>query len=150
MRVLVAAVVVGGLVTSGAAGWHVRAQSAAPAQATTPQSYTFPSGAGLLFFYVRPDRAADFETVIKRLGEVLSGSQDPVRQQQASSWRMFRSVESHNDRIYVFMFDPAVSGADYDPVKILNDALPAEVQDLYAKLKGAIVKVERMGLDRMR
>ena len=88
--------------------------------------------------------------MIKRLGEVLSGSQDPVRQQQASSWRMFRSVESHNDRIYVFMFDPAVAGADYDPVRILNDALPAEVQDLYAKLKGAIVKVERMGLDRMR
>jgi hypothetical protein len=147
MRVLVAAVVVAGLVGS-AASWHLRAQSASSQPA--PQSYTFPSGAGLLFFYVKPDHAADFEAVIKRLGDVLTASQDPVRQQQAASWRMFRSVETHSDRIYVFMFDPAVAGADYDPVKILNDGLPAEVQDLYAKLKGAIVKVERMGLDRLR
>ena len=52
--------------------------------------------------------------------------------------------------IYVFSFDPAVPGADYDPVKLLAEAVPGEAQALYEKLKAAIVRVERMGLARLR
>ncbi|MEZ5317630.1 MAG: hypothetical protein R2752_09545 [Vicinamibacterales bacterium] len=119
----------------------------APAQ---PDAYQFPSGAGMLFFYVRPDHAADFEAVLARLDAALSATTDPARARQAVSWRMFRSLESHDERIYVFFFDPAVPDASYDPVKALGDLLPDEVQDLYARLKAAIVRVERMGLSRIR
>ena len=112
--------------------------------------YVFPSGAGMLFFYVRPDKAADFEAVVARLDEALTATSDPIRQQQAASWRVYRSLETHAERIYVFTFDPAVRDMSYDPVRLLSDLAPLEANELYAKLKGAIVRVERMGLAKIR
>src|SRR5262245_30086472 len=128
-----------------------RAQDPPAAAPAATQAYTFSTGAGLLFFYVRPDRTADFEAVVARLSEALDGAQEAVRRQQAASWRMFRSAESVKESaIYVFSFDPAVPGADYDPVKLLAETAPAEAQALYDRLKAAIVRVERMGLARLR
>ncbi len=115
------------------------------------QAYTFPSGAGMLFFYVRPDKTADFEAVLTKVGEALESVQDPARKTQASGWRIFKSSEVARDAaIYVFFFDPAPAGADYDPVKLLGEALPAEAQGLYDRLKASIIRVERMGLAKIR
>jgi hypothetical protein len=115
------------------------------------QNYTFPSGAGMLFFYVKPDRTADFEAVVTRLGETLDRAEDPIRRQQAAGWRILRSVETTKDAaIYVFMFEPAVLGADYDPVKVLSERQPADIQQLYDKLRDATIRVERMGLTKLR
>lgn len=120
-------------------------------QAPPPQNYTFPSGAGMLFFYVKPERAADFEAVAARLGDALDRADDPVRRQQAANWRILKSVETTKDAaIYVFVFDPAVAGADYDPVKVLSERQPADLQPLYEKLRDATIRVERMGLTRVR
>jgi hypothetical protein len=128
----------------------VRAQDP-PVAAAAAQAYSFSTGAGLLFFYVRPDRTADFEAVVARLSEALDAAQEAVRRQQAASWRMFRSVETVKESaIYVFSFDPAVPGTDYDPVKLLAETVPTEAQALYDRLKASIVKVERMGLARLR
>jgi hypothetical protein len=119
--------------------------------AATSQAYVFPSGAGMLFFYVRPDRTAEFESVLARLNEALEAAPDSVRKQQAAGWRIFKSVEATRDAaIYVFAFDPAAAGADYDPVKVLAEALPSEAQAFYEKLKSAIIRVERMGLHKLR
>jgi len=120
------------------------------ASAAAPD-YKFPSGAGMLFFYVKPDKAADFEAVVARLSEALDKSDDPVRKQQAANWRVLRSVEATGDSaIYVFVFIPAVTTADYDPIKVLSDALPSEVQTLYDRLRDDVIRVERMGLARVR
>lgn len=113
--------------------------------------YAFQSGAGLLVFHVRPERAADFEAILTRISEVLAASVDPVRQRQAASWRMFRSTEASRDAaLYVFFFDPAEPGADYDPVRVLSDAVPADAQQYYERLRAAVIKIERMGLARIR
>ena len=115
------------------------------------QAYSFSTGAGLLFFYVRPERTADFEAVAARLAEVLETTQDTVRKQQAASWRIFKSAEAARDwAIYLFHFDPALPGADYDPVKLLGEGLPTEAQALYERLKASIIRVERMGLTKLR
>jgi hypothetical protein len=122
---------------------------------TTPPiaqaDYRFPSGAGLLFFYVKPDKTADFEAIVARLGDVLDKTDDPVRKQQAANWHILRSVEVTPDAaIYVFMFVPAVPNADYDPIKVLGEALPTELQGIYERLRDAVVRVERMGLAKIR
>jgi hypothetical protein len=128
-----------------------RAQDSPSASQSAAQAYSFSSGAGVLFFYVRPDKVTDFEAVVAKISEVLEAAQDPIRKQQAAAWRMFKSTEAVKESaIYVFSFDPALPGADYDPVKLLADTVPAEAQGLYEKLKGAIVRVERMGLARLR
>jgi hypothetical protein len=123
---------------------------AAPVVSAAPE-YVFPSAAGLLFFYVRPDKTTEFESVVARLSEVLDATADPTRRQQAETWRIFRSTEAARETlVYVFIFDPAVVGADYDPVKVLGEALPLEAQALYERLRASVVRVERMGLAKLR
>lgn len=121
----------------------------APSQ-DIPLDYVFSGQAGLLFFHVHADRATEFEGVARRIGELLAASSDAARRQQAVGWKLFRSLESHPNRIYVFLFDPIVPGADYDPVKILSAELPDEVQALYSQLKDALIRIERMDLARVR
>jgi hypothetical protein len=127
------------------------AQAAASGGAAgTSAQYSFPTGAGVLFFYVKPDRLAEFESVVSRVRHVLDTTTDPVRRQQADGWRIYKSADRPSGPVYVFMFDPANASADYDPVKLLGEALPVEVPDLYTQLKDATLKVERMGLTKVR
>ena len=145
---LVLALWIGGATADARGGQSLQTPQPSPASA---QDYRFTSAAGLLFFHVRPDRSADFEAVVARLGEVLDRSADPVRKQQGASWRVLKSLETpHEAVVYLFFFDPAVSGADYDPVKILGEGLPAEVHALYDRLKAATIKIERMALQKVR
>lgn len=122
-----------------------------PLHTAVSTDYSFPTGAGLLFFYVRPDKRSEFEAVASRIAQVLESSEDPIRRQQAAHWRMYNSVEAVREQaIYVFFFDPALPDADYDPVRILGQGLPAEAQALYLRLADSVVRVERMGLLRIR
>jgi hypothetical protein len=156
MRTMISAA----LVVSLAIGVVVRAANAPSPQsppaasatgATPAQDYRFNSGAGMLFFYVKPDKTAEFEAIVARIADVLEKSEDPIRKQQATTFKVLKSVESQaSSAIYVFLVEPAIAGADYDPIKILGEALPADVQGLYERLRDATVKVERMGLTKIR
>jgi len=135
------------------AGMHAVGAQSAPHPEPEPQAadYRFASGSGMLFFYVRPDRTAEFEQVVARMRDILDTTDDPVRREQAVTWRMFRSVETaREEAIYVFVFDPVVAGTDYDPVTLLGEAVAADVHILYEQLSQSVVRVERMGLDRLR
>jgi hypothetical protein len=102
-------------------------------------------------FHVRPELTREFEAVVARLTAALDSTPDPLRRAQASSWKMYRSVEAVEDAVvYVFTFFPAVAGADYDPVKVLTEAAPAESATLYERLRAAVIRVERMGLETLR
>lgn len=140
------------VVVTAAAPMLVRAQTPAPpAQAAAAPDYTFETTTAILVFYVRPEKVAEFEAVVARLAQALDASTDPTRRQQAAAWRMLRSSEPGRDAVvYVFLLDPVVPGADYDPVRVLSESLPAEVQPLYEKLKASVIRVERMPLTKMR
>lgn len=150
-RTMTAALVASAVLSARAAAQNPQVPVSPQTPPAANPDYTFPTGAGMLFFYVKPEKTSDFEAVIGRLADVLDKTADPLRKQQAAGWHMMRSVEAIKDAaVYVFVFDPAVAGADYDPVKVLSDALPAEVKGLYTKLRESIVRVERMGLVRVR
>jgi hypothetical protein len=118
---------------------------------TTSDDYVFRSGTGVLVFHVRPDRVEDFEAIVARLADGLDAATDPVRRQQKTGWRMFRSADAPaSAAIYVLLVDPVVVGADYDPVRMLTELAPAESPALYERLKAAVARVERMGLTRIR
>jgi hypothetical protein len=121
---------------------------APPASAVS--DYHFVRDTGLLVFHVRADRAPDFEHVIDRIAAGLKTAASPLRQQQETGWRVFRSTDTPEGAIYVMMFDPAIPGADYDPVKMLTELAPAEVGPLYERLKAAVIRVERLDLERLR
>jgi hypothetical protein len=120
----------------------------APSQpaAAAPTARTFGSDAGIIINQIKPDRTADFEQVIGKLKEALQKSQDPGRKQQAASWKVFKAQEPGPNGIalYFFVMDPAVKGADYSVSKILAEAFPAEVQDLYKKFSDAYAGGQNM------
>ena len=98
-----------------------------------PLGRVFASEQGLIFNAIRPDKVMDFETVIARLRAALANSKDPVRNQQGWGWKIFKAAEPgpNGSVLYVFLMDPAVKGADYGVAKILAEAYPAEITELY-------------------
>jgi hypothetical protein len=151
VRVLVAGLT-GALLVSPTASAAVVDQAPVPAaRPTASPDYVFPAGSALLLFYVHSARTTDFEAVAARISQALDASADPVRRQQAASWRMFRASDSARDAVvYVFLLDPVVAGADYDPVRVLSESLPAEVQPLYEQLKASVIRIERLALTKLR
>lgn len=121
---------------------------AAMPEAPAEPAIGFTSDAGMMFNVIKPTATADFEMVLARLREALHKSENPARKQQAASWKIYKSTDPSPDGnvMYIFMFDEAVKGVDYDPVKILSEAFPTEVNALYEKLKGAYANLNKAGL----
>ncbi|HUF23441.1 MAG TPA: hypothetical protein VMN81_04870 [Vicinamibacterales bacterium] len=122
-------------------------QPAEPAQPTEP-AIAFTSDAGMMFNMIKSAHTADFEMVLGRLKEALQKSENPARLQQAASWKVYKSTDPSPDGnvLYLFIFDQAVKDADYDPVKILSEAFPTEVNALYEKLTLAYASLNKAGL----
>jgi hypothetical protein len=107
---------------------------AAPAQAApAPQSRVFTGDVGVMYNIIKPDKAADFEMVIGKLKEALAKSEKPDRKAQAAGWRVFKQPDpmANGNLLYIFMIDPVVKDADYTVSRILSEAFPAEVQELF-------------------
>jgi copper oxidase (laccase) domain-containing protein len=101
--------------------------------------HLFGSDAGMILNTIKPDHAADFEAVLRRLKAALQASAEPVRKKQAEGWKVFKAIEpaANNNVLYIFWINPAVKGADYTVSKILYEAFPSEVNDLYTKFSSA-------------
>jgi hypothetical protein len=112
---------------------------AQPQTPATPPARVFTSDAGMIFNQIKADNTADFEMVMGRLKEALAKSEDPVRKQQAASWKVFKSLEPGpgGNVLYIFMMDPAVKDADYTVSKILAEAYPTEVQEMFKTYSAA-------------
>ncbi len=106
---------------------------AVPGAPLLPTGRVFGSEAGMIFNPIRPDKVLDFEMVLGRIHDALMTSTDAVRRQQAAGWKVFRAVEPgpNGTALYVFVMDPAVKGADYTISRILSDAFPLEVQEIW-------------------
>ncbi len=111
-----------------------------PVPATPVLTRSFTAKTGLLFNAVRPERALDFETVIGLLQDALAKSTDPAVRAQASGWKIFKATEPgpNGTVMYVFVVDPATPGADYGLGRILSDAYPDRIQEIWKLYTGAL------------
>jgi len=130
-----------GLVVGTLSATTAFAQATPPAAAAqaAPTARMFASDAGMVLNFIKPDKTADFESVIGKLKEALQKSAKPERKQQAASWKVFKSPDpaAGGNVLYVFMIDPSVKGADYTVSTILAEAFPTEVQALYKQYADA-------------
>lgn len=101
---------------------------------------TFAAGTGIIFSAVRPERVVDFEMVIGYLEAALEKSVDAGVRTQAQGWRVFKATEPgpNGTVLYVFLMDPAVIGADYGLGRILSDAYPDQIQEIWKLYTGAL------------
>ena len=117
------------------------AVAADPVKPPTPATTrSFTAGTGLIFNAVRADRVVDFEMVIGYLQAALEKSTDPTVRAQAKGWRVFKATEPGPNAtvLYVFLLDPTIGGTDYGLGRILSDAYPDQVQDIWKLYTGAL------------
>jgi hypothetical protein len=97
-----------------------------PAREATPAAnpWTFSSDAGLMLIFIKPDKTADFETILTRMKDTLLKSDKPQRRQQAAGWKVFKARETGPGAvaIYVSVMDPVVKDADYSLGALLTEA----------------------------
>ena len=105
----------------------------------TPQKLTLPGESALWTVAIKPDQTAAFERVMGRVREALAKSADPVRQRQASGWKVMKIDKPLPDGniAYVHVVNPVVPEADYTVMQILYDAFPDERQALYEAYRSA-------------
>jgi hypothetical protein len=103
-----------------------------PAQAPQP-GLTFDGDAGLILMQIKPDKTADFESVMSKLHEALAKSDKPERRQQANGWKIYKSTDPGpgGNVLYVAVISPVLKGADYTVAKILYEVFPTEVQTIF-------------------
>ena len=102
----------------------------------------------MLTFFIKPDKAADFEKVMAKLHEALANSDKPERKQQAAGWKLYKGADPgpNGTVIYVNFLSPALKGADYTISKILAEVFPQEVQQLFPLYRDAFAGLSRAEL----
>ena len=121
--------------------------AAAAAAAATPK-LLLTGDVGIVFFTVRAEGAGDFEAFLNKVKEAMAQGAKPEHKDMAAGWTFFKVTEGSTaaQLVYASVMMPAVLTCDYDPVKILNDLMPADAAAMYPKFKDAIVSVNRLNL----
>lgn len=107
-----------------------------PRQAEAQPTVTFDSDVVLLFSFIKPAAASDYEGVMQKLSDALQQSQNTEedRQAQARGWKVYRAgadFSGQNMVPYVWFLDPVVRGANYSASTILNEVFPADIEELF-------------------
>lgn len=109
--------------------------AASVSMAQDKPTLVFQNDAGLIIFYIKPDKTADFEELMNKLKEGLGKLDAPEAKQQAASMKLFKNPVAANATVavYVLFADPAVKSVEYWFLPILYKTYPAEAQALFAK-----------------
>ena len=116
-----------------AVGFLLGAASVSTAQ--DKPTLAFQNDAGLIIFYIKPDKTADFEDLMTKLKDGLAKMEAPEAKQQAASMKLFKNpvVANATVAVYVLFADPAVKSVEYWFLPILYKAYPNDAQALFAK-----------------
>jgi hypothetical protein len=121
------------------------AAQAAPAAAENP---TFSAPAGLLLVQIKPDKTADYEAMITKLKDALTKSEKPERKAMAKAWKVYKAGEPApgGNTLYVHVIEAAAPGDYTNPLRIISEVFPTEVQDIYTKVKEGFVQTGLLNL----
>ena len=137
MRVFVSGIALAGFTLAGAS--VAAAQDAAKPDPGKPV-LTLDGDAAVINVLIKPDKTAEFESVIAKLKEALAKSDKPERKQQLAGIKIFKSAQQVNGSVvYIFFIDPVVKGQEYDITRLIAEVFPVEVQELFQKYKEAFV-----------
>lgn len=135
------------LASAGAAyAQNPPAQQTPPApQAAQPAkpNLSFEGDLGELLVFVKPDKTADFETLIGRFREALTKLDTVETKQQLSTLKVFKAPLAPNATVatYVLIAEPPLKGAEYWFLSVLYKAFPTEAQalsDKWTEIKGGV------------
>lgn len=141
VQLFVSGMVLAGVTFMGAS--NAVAQDPAAAQPAAPAApvLTLDGDVAMINIFIKPDKTADFESVLAKLKEALQKSEKAERKQQAAGWKILKNPQPQKitptvEAVqYVFMIDPVVKGQEYDISRLIAEVFPTEVQEIFAKYK---------------
>jgi len=129
LRVFVSGIALAGMTLAGAT--VASAQEAKPAPALTLEG-----DSSVITILIKPDKTADFESVIAKYKEALEKSDNPTRKKQLAGMKFFKSpTVAQGNAMYIIYVDEVVKGEEYDITRIVTEVFPVEVQTVYQKYK---------------
>jgi hypothetical protein len=127
LQVFVSGIALAGLTLAGAA--------VASAQEAQKPVMTLEGDAAVVTILIKPDKTADFESVIAKYKEALEKSENATRKQQLAGMKFFKGPAAAQGVPYIIIVDPIVKGEEYDITRIITEVFPTEVQAVYQKYK---------------
>ena len=108
------------------------AQDAAPAAPVL----ALDGDAATITVLIKPDKTAEFESVLAKVKEALGKSEKAERKQQAAGWSVFKANQAVNgNTAYIMFINPVVKGQEYDITRLISEVFPTEVQEFFQKYK---------------
>jgi hypothetical protein len=114
------------------------AGEAGPAAAAAPLLAFRDADAAVITVLVRPEQAADYESVLRRLGQALQASAVPVRKRQAAGWKVFKGTQLLDGNVpYLMTLEPVQPRTEYDPMRLIQEVFPSELSDIFRRYRAA-------------
>jgi hypothetical protein len=129
LQVFVSGIALAGFTLVGAAVASAQDAPAAPVMALD-------GDAAVITILIKPDKTADFESVLSKYKEALEKSDKPERKQQLAGMKFFKSPTAvQGNTVYVVLVENVIKGQEYDITRVITEVFPVEVQALYQKYK---------------
>lgn len=128
------------VVVSGMALAVMVLAGAGVAQAQEPEKPVLPleGDAVVITMLIKPDKMADFESVIAKYKESFEKSEKAVRKQQLAGIKFFKSPQqAQGNAVYIIYIDPVVPNEEYDISRVIAEVFPVEVLEVFEKYKEA-------------
>ena len=110
--------------------------------APKPPTLTLDGDVVMITVVIKPDKTADFDSVIAKYKEALSKNEkNPARKKQLDGMKFFKSAQAgpQGNAVYIIWVDPVVKGEEYDISMVIAEVFPVEVKEVFEKYKGAFV-----------
>ena len=131
LRVFVSGIALAGFTLAGTA--VASAQEAKPAPAAPVMALE--GDAAVITILIKPDKTADFESVLAKYKEALEKSDNAVRKQQLAGMKFFKGPAAAQGVPYIIIVEPVIKGEEYDITRVVTEVFPVEVQAVYQKYK---------------
>ncbi len=108
------------------------AQDAAPAAPVL----AIDAEAASITVLIKPDKTAEFESVLAKVKESLAKSEKAGRKEQAAGWTVYKANQAvGGNALYLMFINPVVKGQEYDISRLIAEVFPVEVQEFFQKYK---------------
>jgi hypothetical protein len=132
------------------AGFTLAGTAVASAQDPAKPVMPLDGDAAVITLLIKPDKTADFESVIAKYKEALEKNEKAVRKQQLAGMRFFKSpTQANGNAMYIIYVDNIVKGEEYDITRVVTEVFPTEVQAVYQKYKDSFAGRQIIALNKI-
>lgn len=132
------------------AGLTLAMAGVAEAQEPTKPVLTLEGESAVMIVLIKPDKAADFETVVAKYKEAFAKNDKAERKQQLAGLKFFKSPTAMGgNTAFIIVADPVVKDQEYDITRIIHEVFPSEATDMFNKYKEAFAGRQIIPLNKL-